>query len=636
MYMQWHGSARAGRAPARPPARARARNSAERNGGTMALSRWALMLLVSAMALALGSVTLPVPLSDIAHRQDLRNRYMYINRSLPLPRAMREVSVDIVQLWWAYSGLKMPKGQGYSGTPAEARRAMNDASTLGMRYYRFAATHYWPQQMKDTYLAAESDYWHLMDVLFADAEKLQVGLIPSLCWNPFMFADLAGDSLSKFFTDSSSRSSKILEGYVGKFVRRYQHSPALFAWEIGNENNLHVDLDFGRLNMSQIDSHMGTPTHRSRADNISTSDLVTFQHRVAGWIRAADNHKHPVSTGHSTPRPSAWHLAQNYLQPGNSSRWEHDTEDQFDQTVAIQAMGCDLISFHYYGWVDNVRFGKTLGDADSAALFPHMVRAANAAGKQWYLGEFGTRSPADRNFTLNLLNDLSTITHGPVVATMWTWEFSWQPNITVNPKDARAGDEAVIQRIQAVNTLLQRPRPTVQAERLSTPMKLDDNDFEVVVYGATSGGVVAAVAAVRTGATRVALLDPGSRIGGMSAGGLSHTDTGDASVIGGMAKQFYLDNGHYYNLSKPEYMLEPHVALSIFQRMVKSTNVSLYSNAEVESVSKTGAQITSITTVDGRTFSADVYIEADCTRKRPVYHCISPCSSTTMVTLVRL
>eukprot|EP01044_Picomonas_judraskeda_P001668 COSAG03_NODE_105_length_12702_cov_43.786162_4_plen_234_part_00 len=159
------------------------------------------------------------------------------------------------------------------------------------------------------------------------------------------------------------------------------------------------------------------------------------------------------------------------------------------------------------------------------------------------------------------------------------------------------------------------------AEGSTRPLKLDDEDYDVVVYGATSGGVVAAVAAVRAGAPRVALLDPGSRIGGMSAGGLSSTDTGNAAVIGGMARQFYLDNGRHYNLSQPEYMLEPHVALQIFQQMVVAANISLFSNAAVETVSKTGSQIASLTTVQGRVFRAYVFIEADCKQTQLLAKC---------------
>ena len=63
----------------------------------------------------------------------------------------------------------------------------------------------------------------------------------------------------------------------------------------------------------------------------------------------------------------------------------------------------------------------------------------------------------------------------------------------------------------------------LKQEAVKCPAKTDDAEpngsYDVVVYGATSGGVIAAVAAARAGAT-VALLDPGTRIGGMSAGGI--------------------------------------------------------------------------------------------------------------------
>ena len=58
--------------------------------------------------------------------------------------------------------------------------------------------------------------------------------------------------------------------------------------------------------------------------------------------------------------------------------------------------------------------------------------------------------------------------------------------------------------------------------------------FDVVVYGATAGGAIAAIAAAKEGA-RVALLEPGRHAGGMLTGGLGRTDMDrQESVIGGL------------------------------------------------------------------------------------------------------
>ena len=55
--------------------------------------------------------------------------------------------------------------------------------------------------------------------------------------------------------------------------------------------------------------------------------------------------------------------------------------------------------------------------------------------------------------------------------------------------------------------------------------------YDVVVYGATAGGVTASVAASNNGA-RVLLVEPGKNVGGMVTGGLSHTimETGQLSA----------------------------------------------------------------------------------------------------------
>ena len=61
---------------------------------------------------------------------------------------------------------------------------------------------------------------------------------------------------------------------------------------------------------------------------------------------------------------------------------------------------------------------------------------------------------------------------------------------------------------------------------------------DVAVFGATGAGVMAAVAAARAGADTV-LVEPGRHVGGMVSGGLSWTDVGDTSVLGGFARRFY-------------------------------------------------------------------------------------------------
>ena len=70
--------------------------------------------------------------------------------------------------------------------------------------------------------------------------------------------------------------------------------------------------------------------------------------------------------------------------------------------------------------------------------------------------------------------------------------------------------------------------------------------YDVIVYGATASGVMASIAAADEGMS-VLLVEPGKYIGGMVTGGLSHTDYGDRTVIGGFAYEFYKKVADYYN-----------------------------------------------------------------------------------------
>jgi len=70
--------------------------------------------------------------------------------------------------------------------------------------------------------------------------------------------------------------------------------------------------------------------------------------------------------------------------------------------------------------------------------------------------------------------------------------------------------------------------------------------FDVVVYGATAGGTIAAIAAAKEG-VRVALLEPGRHAGGMLTGGLGRTDMDrQENVIGGLSREFFERVGKHY------------------------------------------------------------------------------------------
>ncbi len=140
--------------------------------------------------------------------------------------------------------------------------------------------------------------------------------------------------------------------------------------------------------------------------------------------------------------------------------------------------------------------------------------------------------------------------------------------------------------------------------------------FDVVVYGGTAGGVVAAVTAAREG-LHTALLEPGNHLGGMVSGGLGWTDYGKKEVIGGYALEFYLRVGRHYGL--PRYgqpigwLHEPHVAEDIFRQMTREAGVELFEYIRIREkggVNKNGAAVTELFTENGDSFTAKIFIDS--------------------------
>ena len=132
--------------------------------------------------------------------------------------------------------------------------------------------------------------------------------------------------------------------------------------------------------------------------------------------------------------------------------------------------------------------------------------------------------------------------------------------------------------------------------------------YGVVVYGATAGGVTAAVAAANEGA-HVALIEPRQHVGGMTSGGLGRTDYGKKQVIGGMARAFYERLGKHYG-EEISWFFEPHVAEAELRAWLEEAHVDLYFGSRLASVRKEGTRITGIVLQNGATFTAPVFVDS--------------------------
>jgi hypothetical protein len=162
-------------------------------------------------------------------------------------------------------------------------------------------------------------------------------------------------------------------------------------------------------------------------------------------------------------------------------------------------------------------------------------------------------------------------------------------------------------------------------------------DADVIVYGGTSSAVTAAVEVSRMGKS-VIMLSPDKHLGGLTSSGLGFTDTGNKTVIGGLAREFYqLIYQHY---QKPEswkwqkqseygnvgqgnpaidgenrtmWIFEPHAAEEAFETMIAKSDVKVFRNEWLDRQSgilKKDGTIISMKTLSGKTFRGKVFIDA--------------------------
>lgn len=117
-------------------------------------------------------------------------------------------------------------------------------------------------------------------------------------------------------------------------------------------------------------------------------------------------------------------------------------------------------------------------------------------------------------------------------------------------------------------------------------------EVDICIYGGTSAGVIAAYTAKKQGKT-VLLVEPRKNLGGMSSGGLGHTDIGNKYVVSGLGLDFYRRLGKHYGKLE-QWIFEPKVAEDIFNQYVLEADVDVLYGHRLNSVNKHDSKINEI------------------------------------------
>ena len=230
-------------------------------------------------------------------------------------RPWRGYGVNYVDCFWRI--LRNPDDDSF-------RSGFSQLATLGIPFVRFAACGYWPRE-SELIRSRPADYWRRMDRVFNAAERNGIGLIPSLFWHYPTVPDLVGEPVGSL-GEPKSLSRQWMARTIAEFAIRYRSSPALWAWEIGNETNLPADLPNASEHRPPVSVENGTPAQRSALDELSHRQVRSLLHFVASTIRRWDTQR-LISSGNAFPRPTAWHQER-------EGSWGVDTEGQFIETLA--------------------------------------------------------------------------------------------------------------------------------------------------------------------------------------------------------------------------------------------------------------------------------------------------------------
>lgn len=339
----------------------------------------------------------------------------------------RGMGINYVQCFWDM--LKNPENRDF----VEGFRILR--ADYQIPFIRFAAS---PFHGSDWKLYAENpnEYFRRLDLIVREAEKQHLGLIPSLFWWRNAVGDWCQEPLGEM-GNPQSKTRAFYRKYAAEIVRRYQNSPAIWGWEIGNEYMLGADLP--KLNHLPPPRD-GSKEPRTAADKLTRPMILDLYQDLHKTIREIDPHRLIVA-GDAMPRSASWNHRHRDAEG-------LDTRQQWLELFTAETPEVfSAASIHFYPEQDGKYFKHEKVSMEE--LLKVVVQEAHRHGRVVWCGEFGAvaSGPQERQMVERMLHTLKE--NGVELSALWNFNLpgkTFQKGIDVTPSNERAWMLAEIQK----------------------------------------------------------------------------------------------------------------------------------------------------------------------------------------------
>lgn len=299
----------------------------------------------------------------------------------------------------------------------------SELNSFAIPFVRFSAMGYWP---KDSvlYFKNKNEYFRRMDLIFREAEKNKIGLIPTLFFNFSTVPDLMKEPVNAW-ADPNSKTTAFMKQYVREFLSRYSRSKALWGMEFSNERNLYTDLPNESKWRPKINTKKRTPATRTSQDSLSFSEL---QFALTSFVKEVRQYAPEIliSSGHGLPRKYSYNNMK-----FNSWTLDSPSQMRYMLKAGIPA-GVDLLSIHMYPHHRKklAHFGKD-GLVSYENILNYVQKVALKENKAVFLGEYGVFSKNNsRPSQVAEFNKMmqSIYNSGVSLSALWVYRFDYQKN----------------------------------------------------------------------------------------------------------------------------------------------------------------------------------------------------------------